>query len=42
VPIVEEELLVTKRLVVREEARIHKKPVTTQQQISDQVKRQDL
>jgi uncharacterized protein (TIGR02271 family) len=42
VPVVEEELVVTKRMVVREEVRITKRQVTTQHTASDTLKREEL
>jgi len=42
VPIIEEELVVTKRQVVREELRIRKKAVVTHQEISDTLRSEEL
>jgi len=42
IPVVEEELVVTKRLVVREEVRIRKKRTVRKEQVSDTVRSQHL
>jgi uncharacterized protein (TIGR02271 family) len=42
VPIVEEEIVVTKRLVVREELRITKRRLVRHEEVSDTVRRQEL
>jgi uncharacterized protein (TIGR02271 family) len=42
IPIVEEELVVTKRMVVREEVRITRRNITTQQKASGTLKREEL
>ena len=42
IPIVEEELVVTQRQVIREEVRIRKRQVVVEQQVSDTVKREQL
>jgi uncharacterized protein (TIGR02271 family) len=42
VPIVEEEIVVSKRLVVREELRITKRRLTRHEEVSDTVRKQEL
>lgn len=42
IPIIEEEIVVTKRQVIREEVHIRKKQVVIQQQVSDTVKSEHL
>jgi uncharacterized protein (TIGR02271 family) len=42
IPVVEEEMVVTKRMVVREEVRITRRKVTTQQKASGTLKREEL
>ena len=42
VPIVEEEIVVSKRLVVREELRITKRQIVRHQEVSDTVRKQEL
>ena len=42
IPIIEEEIVVTKRQVVREEVHIRKRQVVTQQQVSDTIRSENL
>ena len=42
IPVLEEELVVTKRMVVREEVRITRRKITTQQKASGTVRREEL
>jgi uncharacterized protein (TIGR02271 family) len=42
IPVVEEELIVTKRMVVREEVRITRRKITTQQKASGTVRHEEL
>ena len=42
VPIVEEEIVVTKRLVVREELRITKRRIARHEEVSDTVRKEEM